>query len=99
MRAHRRTPLSFAYTLLLHRSAYLFCLLLPYGLASSAGWYTALFTAFVAYSFFGLDALSEELEEPFGIAENDLALDSLCRVCEIAVFEALGEKAPRMLEP
>ena len=93
------TPLPFAYTLLLHRSAYLFCLLLPFGLASSAGWYTALFTAFVAYSFFGLDALSEELEEPFGIAENDLALDSLCRVCEIAVFEALGEAPPKMLPP
>ncbi len=93
------TPLPFAYTLLLHRSAYLFCLLLPFGLASSAGWYTALFTALVAYSFFGLDALSEELEEPFGIAENDLALDGMCRVCEIAVFEALGEAAPKPLAP
>jgi putative membrane protein len=93
------TPLPFAYTLLLHRSAYLFCLLLPFGLASSAGWYTPLFTAFVAYSFFGLDALSEELEEPFGNAENDLALDGLCRVCEIAVFEALGEQPPKMLPP
>jgi ion channel-forming bestrophin family protein len=91
------TPLPFAYTLLLHRSAYLFCLLLPFGLASSAGWYTPLFTAFVTYSFFGLDALSEELEEPFGIAENDLALDGLCRVCEISVFEALGEVPPKML--
>ena len=70
---------------------------LPFGLASSAGWYTPLFTAFVTYSFFGLDALSEELEEPFGIAENDLALDGLCRVCEISVFEALGEVPPKML--
>jgi ion channel-forming bestrophin family protein len=30
-------PLPFAYTLLLHRSAYLCCLLRPFGLASSAG--------------------------------------------------------------
>jgi putative membrane protein len=91
------TPLPFAYTLLLHRSAYLFCVLLPFGLASTAGWYTPLFTAFVSYSFFGLDALSEELEEPFGVAENDLALDGLCRVCEISVFEALGEVPPPLL--
>ena len=97
MRAHRRTPLPFAYTLLLHRSAYLFCLLLPFGLAASAGWYTPLFTAFMTYSFFGLDALSEELEEPFGIAENDLALDGLCRVGEISVFEALDEVPPKPL--
>jgi ion channel-forming bestrophin family protein len=91
------TPLPFAYTLLVHRSAYIFCLLLPFGLSSSTGWYTPLFTMLVSYSFFGLDALSEELEEPFGTAANDLALDGLCRVCEISVFEALGETPPEKL--
>jgi predicted membrane chloride channel (bestrophin family) len=28
---------------------------------------------------------------------NDLALDGLCRVCEISVFEALGEPPPKMI--
>jgi ion channel-forming bestrophin family protein len=51
----------------------------------------------IAYTFFGLDALSEELEDPFGTEANDLALDSLCRVCEISVFEALAEPAPAPL--
>ena len=91
------TPLPFAYTLLLQRSAYIFCLLLPFGLASSAGWATPLFTALIAYAFFGLDALSEELEDPFGTQANDLALDGLCRVCEISVMEALGETPPPMM--
>ena len=53
----------------------------------------------VAYSYFGLDALSEELEDPFGTEENDLALDGLCRTCEISVFEALGEAMPAMASP
>jgi putative membrane protein len=91
------TPLPFAYTLLLQRTAYIFCLLLPFGLASAAGWATPLFTALIAYTFFGLDALSEELEDPFGTQPNDLALDGLCRVCEISVFEALGETPPKMI--
>lgn len=93
------TPIPFAYTLLLQRTAYLFCLLLPVGLVSSAGWATPLFTAFVAYTFFGLDALSEEMEDPFGTEPNDLALDGLCRVCEISVLDALGEPAPPILPP
>lgn len=93
------TPLPFAYTLLLQRTAYIFCLLLPIGLVSSAGWSTPLFTALVAYTFFGLDALSEELEEPFGMEANDLALDAICRVCEISIFEALGETPPPLLAP
>ncbi|MGV3591509.1 MAG: bestrophin family protein [Gammaproteobacteria bacterium] len=92
------TPLPFAYMLLLHRSAYIFCLLLPFGLASTLGWLTPLFTAVIAYSFFGLDALSEELEDPFGIEANDLPLDRMCRVCEIAVLEALGEPAPEPMK-
>ena len=41
--------------------------------------------------------MSEELEDPFGTEANDLALDGLCRVCEISVFEALDEPAPEML--
>ncbi len=88
------TPVPFTYTLLLHRSTYWFCLLLPIGLASTAGWATPLFTVLVAYSFFGLDSLSEELEDPFGTGLNDLALDALCRVNEISVAEALGEPPP-----
>lgn len=91
------TPLPFAYTLLLQRTAYIVCLLLPFGLVTTTGWATPLFTALIAYTFFGLDALSEELEDPFGTEANDLALDSLCRVCEISVFEALGEPAPPAL--
>lgn len=93
------TPLPFAYTLLLQRTAHIFCLLLPFGLVASAGWVTPLFTALVAYTFFGLDALSEELEDPFGMEANDLALDAICRVCEISIFEALDEPPPVLLRP
>lgn len=93
------TPLPFAYTLLLHRTTYLVCLLLPLGMVGTAGWATPLFTALIAYAFFGLDRLSEELAGPFGTEANDLALDSLCRTCEISVLEALGEPAPPPLAP
>ncbi len=93
------TPLPFAYTLLLQRSAFAFCALLPLALAATAGWATVLFTALIAYCFFGLDELSQELEDPFGDEANDLALDALCRVCEISVFEALGEAPPDLPAP
>ncbi|PZO78669.1 MAG: hypothetical protein DI629_11570 [Mesorhizobium amorphae] len=93
------TPLPFAYTLLLQRTAYVFCLLLPWGMASAMGWLTPLFTGLMAYTFFALDALSEELEDPFGTEANDLALDALCRVCEISVAESLGDPPPPPLAP
>ena len=94
------TPLPFAYTLLLHRTAYLFCGLLPFGLAHPLGWATPLVTAIVGYTFFGLDQLGNELEEPFGRDTYDLPLDSMLRVFEREVRAALGETVlPPMLKP
>ena len=93
------TPLPFAYTLLTHRTAYLYCYLLPFALVAVLGWYAVLFTLIVAYTFFGLDVLSQEMEEPFGREANDLPLDALCRVNEISIRESLGEEAPAPLQP
>ncbi|AWH55171.1 bestrophin [Stenotrophomonas sp. ESTM1D_MKCIP4_1] len=86
------TPLPFAYTLLLHRCAWMFCVLLPFGLASSLGWGTPVLSAVLAYAFFGLDQLGEEMEEPFGLEPNDLPLDAMVRTIEIDQLDALGER-------
>lgn len=96
----RSTPLPFAYTLLLHRTAYLFCCLLPFGIAGALGWATPFVTAIVGYTFFGLDALGNELEQPFGFEPNDLPLDALVRVMERDIRAALGETdLPPLLAP
>lgn len=96
----RHTPLPFAYTLLLHRTAYLFCLLLPFGLVDNLGFATPLVAAIVAYTFFGLDELGDELEEPFGLAQNDLPLNAMARMIEISLLETLGEtNLPEALTP
>ena len=87
----RNTPVPFAYTLLLHRTAYLFCFLLPLGFVDAMGYATPVAAALVAYAFFGLDALSDELEEPFGLLPNDLPITALADVIEINLREAMGE--------
>lgn len=86
----QNTPLPFAYILLVQRTAYLYCFILPFGIVASQGLLTPLFCAIVAYTFFGLDALSEELEEPFGLSANDLALSAMSRTVEINLLEVLG---------
>ncbi|GEP12213.1 bestrophin family protein [Methylobacterium gnaphalii] len=87
----KNTPLPFAYTLLIYRTSWLYCTLLPFGLASSLGWTTPLVTALVAYTFFGLDALGDELEEPFGLETNDLPLDEILQSIDSVILDALGE--------
>ena len=94
------TPLPFAYTLLLHRTAFLFCLLVPFGLAGTIGLATPVASVLLAYAFFGLDALGDQLEEPFGLEPNDLPLDAIARTVEIELLAALGESdLPPPLRP
>jgi len=96
----KNTPLPFPYTLLLHRTIYLFCILLPFAMAEPLGWLTPLFTAIVSYTFFGLDAIADELEDPFGRDENDLPTDALVRGIERDILAELGvEPLPPALKP
>ncbi|MFQ1062331.1 bestrophin family protein [Bordetella trematum] len=88
----KHTPTPFAYSLLLHRTAWIFCLLLPFGLVGTLGLLTPLAVAIIAYTFFGLDALGDELEEPFGLADNDLPLYALSRDVAIDLLEGLGQR-------
>lgn len=87
----KNTPIPFAYILLLHRTVYIYCLLLPFCLVGSMGWVTAGVVGVLAYTFFGLDALGDQIENPFERMSNGLALDAMCRSIEISVGELLGD--------
>lgn len=85
------TPMPFAYTVIVHRTAYLYSFLLPFGLVDTVGAMTPLIVAFVSYTFFALESLAEEIQEPFGVENNDLALDAMSVMIETTVREMLGE--------
>ncbi|MCX5469138.1 bestrophin family protein [Acinetobacter nematophilus] len=90
------TPLPYSYSVLLHRTVYCFCLILPFSLEASLGIWTPVIVSLIAYLFLGLDALSAQLEEPFGLQENDLPLDAITRLIEREMLSSLGED---LLEP
>ncbi|MGI9650131.1 bestrophin family protein [Chryseobacterium sp. RLHN22] len=81
------TPLPFAYSILLHRTVYLYCFWLPFGLVDTLEWMMPLIVLLISYTFIALDAIIQEIGEPFGEEENDLALNSICRTIEFSIFE------------
>lgn len=93
------TPLPFTYSVILHRSSYLYCMLLPFGLVDTIGLATPIIVAFMSYTFFALESLSNEIEEPFGSGLNALALNAMVREIEANMRELLGEVPPERLEP
>ncbi len=86
------TPVPFAYSLLLHRTALVFCITLPFALAGELGWWTLLPVLLIAYTFFGLDALGHQLEDPFAPEPNTLPLYAMQRTIEREMLAALGEE-------
>lgn len=93
------SPLPFVYSLLIYRTSYLYCLLLPFALTGTTGWATPLFVAVVGYMFLGLAEVTEELSHPFAASPNGIAMDAICRAAEISLAPHLGRAAPPSLAP
>jgi putative membrane protein len=85
------TPLPFSYSVMIHRTIYLFCVMLPFGLVDGAGLLTPLFALLVAYAFMALEAIAAQIEDPFGLEENDLALNAICDAIEAALHDMAAD--------
>ena len=92
------TPIPYSYSVLLHRTVYIYCFLLPLGLVDSLGWMTPIIVTFIAYTYVALEAIADELEDPFGLLPNDLALDTMCQSLENSLLE-MDDRALRPNQP
>lgn len=88
------TPIPYTYRVLLHRTVYIYCFLLPFGFVDSLGWFTPLIVTFIAYTFVALEAIADEIEEPFGLEANDLALNAMSLMIETTLLEMAGKPLP-----
>jgi putative membrane protein len=91
------TPIPFAYSVLLHRTVYTYCMLLPFGLVDSTEFFTPLLCVFLSYTLIALEAIADEIADPFGLAPNALPLDSIALGIERSVFELCGREVPEPL--
>ncbi|MEZ4293494.1 MAG: bestrophin family ion channel [Polyangiaceae bacterium] len=90
----RRTPLPFAYVVHLRRALVLYCFSLPFALIETFGWATIGLVFVLAYTFFGIEEIGVEIEDPFGEDDNDLPLERICSTIEKNVLALSGEEAP-----
>ncbi|MBV6881295.1 bestrophin family ion channel [Epilithonimonas ginsengisoli] len=90
------TPLPFAYNVLLHRTVYMYCFWLPFGLVDAVGWMMPIIVLLISYTFIALDAIIKEIQDPFDEEENDLALNALCKTIEFSIFEQAQISQPKI---
>lgn len=95
----RSTPIPFAYSVLLHRSVYAYCLFLPFGLVDSANNLTPVLCIFISYTMIALEAIANEVADPFGTAPNALALDAISVTIERSLLELCDQPMPPEPQP
>ncbi|MFG4004102.1 bestrophin family protein [Flavobacterium aquidurense] len=93
------TPIPYTYSVLLHRTVYIYCFLLSFGFVETMGWVMPFIIVFIAYTFVALEAIADELENPFGLQPNDLALDTMARMIENTLLELNDRKTNPIQNP
>jgi len=66
------TPIPLAYLIHLKQIIYIFFITLPFQIVGLAGGVTIIVQFLAAFTFFGIEAIGKEIENPFGYDPNDL---------------------------
>ncbi len=96
----KNTPTPMSYLVFIHRAVAFYCVLLPFGLTETVHSLTPVVVFFVSYALFSLDAIGDELDDPFRGTQNALPLAAIARNVEIEARARLGElDLPKPLTP
>lgn len=87
----KNTPTPISYIIFIHRAVAVYAVLLPFGLVDTIHALTPVVVFFISYAFFSLDAIGDELDDPFRPSDNALPLATLARNIEIYARKRLGE--------
>lgn len=74
-----KTPIPLAYAVHLKQLLLIYCLSLPFQLVGDLGWWTSAVVVLISFTLFGVEAIGEEIQNPFGHDPNDLPLDAICQ--------------------
>ncbi|MEL6696653.1 MAG: bestrophin family ion channel [Bacteroidota bacterium] len=85
----KATPIPFAHNFFIKMLILVYTAFLPFVLVPTIGFYAIIMTMLVSYALVGLEYISVEIEEPFGLDCNDLPTHNLARKIEKNVHEIL----------
>jgi len=85
----KNTPMPYSYNLFLKKFIFVYVMTLPVGFVSSFGYGTILIAVFIFYVLVSIELLAEEIEDPFGLDDNDLPLDEISKKIKENVSDIL----------
>ncbi len=86
----KNTPIPYSYNIFLKKMIFLYIITLPLFFGSEFKYTTVPITMIVLYVFASIELIAEEIEDPFGVDDNDLPLDDICQKIKTNLNEILN---------
>ena len=86
----KNTPIPYSYSIFFKKFIFIYVTTLPLAFVNSFGYYSSLVSIFVFYILVSMEILAEEIEDPFGMDDNDLPTDGLSQKIKDNVHEILA---------
>lgn len=86
----KNTPIPYSYNIFLKKMIFLYIITLPLFFGAEFKYTTVPITMIVLYVFASIELIAEEIEDPFGVDDNDLPLDDICNNIKTNLNEILG---------
>ncbi len=87
----KNTPIPYSYSIFFKKFIFIYVTTLPLAFVNSFGYYSSLVSIFVFYILVSMEILAEEIEDPFGMDDNDLPTDGLSQKIRDNVHEILAD--------
>lgn len=85
----RNTPIPYSYSIFLKKFIFIYVTTIPLALVGDFGYYSSIIAVFIFYVLVSMEILAEEIEDPFGLDDNDLPTDDLSAKIKMNTEEIL----------
>tara|TARA_B000000565_G_C23730455_1_gene357025 strand:- start:404 stop:1135 length:732 start_codon:yes stop_codon:yes gene_type:complete len=85
-----KTPIPYSYSMFMKKFIFLYVVTLPLGFVSTFEWWAVPVVMLVFYILVSVELIAEEIEDPFGVDDNDLPLDGMAQTIRANTDEILG---------
>lgn len=83
----KKTPIPYSYSIFLKKIIFIYIASMPFGFAMEFGYWSVFIVSMLFYIFASIELIAEEIEDPFGLDDNDLPTDQI----SITIRENLDE--------
>ncbi len=73
----KKTPIPYSYSIFLKKIIFIYIASMPFGFAMEFGYWSMFIVSILFYIFGSIELIAEEIEDPFGMDDNDLPTDQI----------------------